>query len=121
MHRITAISRLPAIDEMVRQTGAPQFDENGMLTRGTVIRHLMLPGLGGDTSQILRDIAVRWGNRVLVSLMRQYTPFDMGEYPELDRTITAEEYETACGDSVSSVLAASSAGRVDQRELYSCL
>ena len=67
-----------------------------MLTRGTVIRHLMLPGLGGDTSQILRDIAVRWGNCVLVSLMRQYTPFDMGEYPELDRTITAEEYETAC-------------------------
>lgn len=66
---------------MVRQTGAPQFDENGMLTRGTVIRHLMLPGLGGDTSQILRDIAVRWGDRVLVSLMRQYTPFDMGEYP----------------------------------------
>ena len=52
---------VPAIDEMVRQTGAPQFDENGMLTRGTVIRHLMLPGLGGDTSQILRDIAVRWG------------------------------------------------------------
>ncbi len=65
---------VPAIDEMVRQTGAPQFDENGMLTRGTVIRHLMLPGLGGDTSQILRDIAVRWGDRVLVSLMRQYTP-----------------------------------------------
>ena len=89
---------VPAIDEMVRQTGAPQFDENGMLTRGTVIRHLMLPGLGGDTSQILRDIAVRWGDRVLVSLMRQYTPFDMGEYPELDRTITAEEYETACGE-----------------------
>lgn len=83
---------------MVRQTGAPQFDENGMLTRGTVIRHLMLPGLGGDTSQILRDIAVRWGNCVLVSLMRQYTPFDMDEYPELDRTITAEEYETACGE-----------------------
>ena len=89
---------VPAIDEMVRQTGAPQFDENGMLTRGTVIRHLMLPGLGGDTSQILRDIAVRWGNCALVSLMRQYTPFDMDEYPELDRTITAEEYETACGE-----------------------
>ena len=87
-----------ALREMFRQVGPVRFDENGMLTRGTVIRHLMLPGLGGDTSQILRDIAVRWGNRVLVSLMRQYTPFDMGEYPELDRTITAEEYETACGE-----------------------
>lgn len=87
---------VPAIDEMVRQTGAPQFDEHGMLTRGTVVRHLMLPGLAGDTSQVLRDIAARWGSRVLVSLMRQYTPFDMGAYPELDRTITAAEYETAC-------------------------
>ena len=76
--------------------GAPQFDEHGMLTRGTVVRHLMLPGLAGDTSQVLRDIAARWGSRVLVSLMRQYTPFDMGAYPELDRTITAAEYETAC-------------------------
>ena len=55
---------VPAIDEMVRQTGAPQFDEHGMLTRGTVVRHLMLPGLAGDTSQVLRDIAARWGSRL---------------------------------------------------------
>ena len=87
---------VPAIDEMVRQTGAPQFDKNGLLKRGTVIRHLMLPGLAGDTAQVLRDIASRWGDSVLVSLMRQYTPFDMQDYPELDRTITAEEYADAC-------------------------
>ena len=85
-----------AIDEMVRQTGTPQFDENGLLKRGTVIRHLMLPGLAGDTAQVLRDIAARWDDRVLVSLMRQYTPFEMQDWPELDRTITAEEYEEAC-------------------------
>ena len=46
-----------AITEMVRQTGAPQYDETGLLARGTVIRHLMLPGLAGDTAQVLRDIA----------------------------------------------------------------
>lgn len=86
-----------AIDEMVRQTGVPQFDENGLLKRGTVIRHLMLPGLAGDTAQVLRDIAARWGDRVLVSLMRQYTPFEMQDWPELDRTITDEEYADACG------------------------
>ena len=85
-----------AIDEMVRQTGTPQFDENGLLKRGTVIRHLMLPGLAGDTTQVLRDIAARWNDRVLVSLMRQYTPFEMQDWPELDRTITAEEYAEAC-------------------------
>ena len=87
---------VPAIAEMVRQTGAPQFDENGLLKRGTIIRHLMLPGLAGDTAQVLRDIAARWGDRVLVSLMRQYTPFEMQDFPELNRTITAEEYESAC-------------------------
>lgn len=87
---------IAAITEMVHQTGAPQFDENGLLTRGTVIRHLMLPGLGGDTAQVLRDIACRFGDTVLVSLMRQYTPFGMEDWPELNRTITEEEYADAC-------------------------
>lgn len=92
-YRETAVT---AITEMVRQTGAPQYDTYGMLTRGTVIRHLMLPGLGGDTAQVLRDIAVRFGDRVLVSLMQQYTPFGMQDWPELDRTITDAEYAEAC-------------------------
>lgn len=85
-----------AMTEMVRQTGAPRYDENGLLTRGTVIRHLMLPTLNGDTAQVLRDIATRFGGQVLVSLMRQYTPFDMEDWPELNRTITEEEYAAAC-------------------------
>lgn len=92
-YRETAVA---AITEMVRQTGTPQYDKNGLLTRGTVIRHLMLPGLAGDTAQVLRDIAARFGDTVLVSLMRQYTPFDMQDWPELDRTITDAEYEDAC-------------------------
>ena len=92
-YRETAVT---AITAMVRQTGAPQYNADGMLTRGTVIRHLMLPGLGGDTAQVLRDIAVRFGDRVLVSLMRQYTPFGMQDWPELDRTITDAEYAEAC-------------------------
>lgn len=86
-----------AIGEMVRQTGAPQFDADGMLTRGTLLRHLMLPGLGGDTAQILRAIASRWGGQVLVSLMRQFTPCtDLSACPELARRITDEEYAAAC-------------------------
>ena len=84
-----------AIDEMVRQTGAPRFDTDGLLIHGTVIRHLMLPELSGDTAQVLRCIAERWGDMVLVSLMRQYTPFDMQAFPELNRCITDTEYEQA--------------------------
>lgn len=92
-YRETAVD---AIDEMVRQTGAPQYDANGLLTRGTIVRHLMLPGLAGDTAQVLRDISVRWGDKTPVSLMRQYTPFDMDDYPALNRTITDAEYDEAC-------------------------
>lgn len=84
-----------AIDEMVRQTGAPVMDADGIMQRGTIIRHLMLPGLAGDTAQVLRCIAQTWGDRVLVSLMRQYTPFAMQDYPELDRTITDQDYAEA--------------------------
>lgn len=84
-----------AIGEMLCQTGTPQYDANGLLTRGTIIRHLMLPGLAGDTAQVLRDIATRFDG-ALVSLMRQYTPFAMQDWPELDRAITDEEYGEAC-------------------------
>lgn len=85
-----------AIAEMVHQTGTPQFDENGLLVSGTIVRHLMLPGLGNDTVQVLRDIAFRFGDSVLVSLMRQYTPFNMQDWPELNCTITEKEYADAC-------------------------
>lgn len=87
-----------AIGEMVRQTGAPQFDADGMMTRGTIIRHLMLPGLGGDTAQVLRAIASNWGGgQVLVSLMRQFTPCtDLSGFPELVRRVTDAEYADAC-------------------------
>ena len=86
-----------AIWEMIRQTGAPQFYADGMMTHGTIIRHLMLPGLGGDTAQILRSISSNWGGQVLVSLMRQFTPCtNLSGYPELTRRITDEEYADAC-------------------------
>lgn len=86
---------LDALDEMIRQVGEPVWDENGLLKSGVIIRHLMLPGLLGDTKQVLTKIAERYGEKVLVSLMRQYTPFDMQAYPELDRKITDEEYDEA--------------------------
>ncbi len=85
-----------AVAEMLRQTGAPELDANGLLRRGVLVRHLMLPGLGGDTGQVLRHLAERFGDRILVSLMRQYTPCGVAaRYPEIDRTITDAEYAEA--------------------------
>lgn len=86
-----------AIDEMVRQTGSPVFDSDGILQRGTILRHLMLPGLSGDTKQLLRCASRRWGNAILFSLMRQFTPLSgLSAFPELNRKITDAEYADAC-------------------------
>lgn len=84
-----------AIAEMIAQTGAVKFDENGIIMQGTIIRHLMLPSLSGDTAQVLRYIAEHWLEVAYTSLMRQYTPLEMEKYPEINRTITDAEYEDA--------------------------
>lgn len=85
-----------AVAEMVRQVGVPTFGADGLLTRGVLVRHMMLPGLAGDTAQVLRHLAERFGDDILVSLMRQYTPFGMADaWPELNRIITDGEYAEA--------------------------
>ena len=81
-----------AIQEMVRQTGPVQWDGNKIL-RGTVIRHLILPGCVDNSLKVLDWIGDNFApGEVLVSLMRQYTP--MGNLPApFDRKITDEEYD----------------------------
>ncbi len=81
-----------AIREMVRQTGRPQF-RGEQLVRGTLIRHLILPGCVENSLKILDWIGVTFApGEVLVSLMRQYTP--MGSLPApFDRRVTEEEYD----------------------------
>lgn len=81
-----------AIREMVRQTGAPQWQGDRLL-RGTVIRHLILPGQVDNSLRVLDWIGEHFApGQVLVSLMRQYTP--MGNLPApFDRRVTEEEYQ----------------------------
>lgn len=81
-----------AIKEMVRQTGAPQWQGEKLL-RGTVIRHLILPGQVENSLKVLDWIGETFApGEVLVSLMRQYTPMP-GLQPPFDRTVTEEEYQ----------------------------
>ena len=81
-----------AIREMVRQTGVPQYDGSGVMTRGTLIRHLILPGLTGESMQLLNWIAEELPAGVPVSLMRQYIPYNNVAIKGLDRRLTAREY-----------------------------
>lgn len=81
-----------AIAEMIRQTGAPVYDENGMMQRGTLIRHLVLPGLTGDSMKILTRIRDEFPE-IPVSLMGQYTPCGRAlSIPGMDRKIKKKEY-----------------------------
>ena len=81
-----------AILEMVRQTGPVQFREDKLI-RGTVIRHLILPGHIENSLKVLDWIGETFApGQVLVSLMRQYTPMP-GMEPPFDRRITEEEYD----------------------------
>ena len=81
-----------AIAEMIRQTGAPVYDENGMMQRGTLIRHLVLPGLTGDSMKILTSIRDEFPG-IPVSLMGQYTPCGRAlSMPGMDRKIKKKEY-----------------------------
>ena len=81
-----------AIREMVRQTGPVQW-EGDKVVRGTIIRHLILPGFVDNSLRCLDWIGENFApGEVLVSLMRQYTP--MGNLPSpLDRKVTNEEYD----------------------------
>ena len=84
-----------AIGEMRRQTGAPVYDAEGMMLRGTLVRHLLLPGLTGDCMRILERIHDELPGTP-VSLMGQYTPFGRAlEIPGMNRRIKKKEYARA--------------------------
>lgn len=87
-----------AILEMFRQTGTYKLGEDGLLQKGVLIRHLVLPGLLDETFDVIDWVAERFPkNAVLFSLMSQFTPLaDPEKYPELARCITEEEYARAC-------------------------
>ncbi|ORX24393.1 radical SAM protein [Thermoanaerobacterium sp. PSU-2] len=85
-----------AILEMYRQVGDPVFDSDGIMKRGIIIRHLILPGKLDETKRILKWIKDNLSNEVYVSLMGQYTPFyNANKYQELNRRISNREYEEA--------------------------
>lgn len=83
-----------AIREMVRQAGDPVFDDNGMMKKGVIVRHLTLPGYLKDSKNIIKYLYDSFGDKIFISIMNQYTPMEaVAGYPELNRRITEEEYE----------------------------
>lgn len=84
-----------SLAEMVRQTGSPVFDPaTGLMKRGVIVRHLLLPGQTKDSKKILRYLHTTYGNQIFISIMNQYTPLpQVKELPELNRRVSPAEYE----------------------------
>ncbi len=83
-----------AIMEMYRQKGAPEFDSGGMMQKGVIIRHLVLPGHTAETLKVLDWISANLSKDAYVSLMSQYTPCHLAsEHDRIGRRITRHEYD----------------------------
>lgn len=82
-----------ALKEMIRQVGKPQFDRNGILQKGVIVRHLILPGHIDDSKRILHYLYHTYHDSIFISIMNQYTVTRLLPYPELNRSVSEKEYE----------------------------
>lgn len=83
-----------ALKEMLFQVGEPCFDDDGMMTKGVIVRHLILPAHTRNSIAVLRHLEHNFGNQLLVSLMCQYVPCgEAKKDPKLNRTVTRREYD----------------------------
>lgn len=86
---------LAALDEMVAQVGFWSENAHGLLEKGIIVRHLVLPGHIEESFQVLRVLHERYGNKIRLSIMNQYTPLrgDLVRYG-LSGKVSNEEYES---------------------------
>lgn len=83
-----------AIKEMIFQVGTPVIDEDGMMKKGVIVRHLILPSHTKNSLGVLDIIKRSYDKQVLVSLMCQYVPVNKAhDFPKINRTMTRREYE----------------------------
>jgi len=82
-----------ALCEMVRIAGEPRFESDGMMTRGVIVRHLVLPSHASESIEILKYLNMTFGNAIFVSIMNQYTPTKNETHTELCRKLTTYEYQ----------------------------
>lgn len=86
---------IPVLKEMYNQVGPVQFNKEGFITKGIIVRHLMLPGLLFDSKKVLDEIYSTFQDDVYISIMNQYTPmYNACNYPEINKTLNPKHYDT---------------------------
>jgi len=81
-----------AIDEMYRQVGRVKI-VNGIMKRGMIVRHLVLPGHVDDSKKVIKYLYDKYKDNIYISIMNQFTPVNKTRYSNLNRTLTNEEYD----------------------------
>ncbi len=81
-----------ALEEMHRQISSQEYDREGNLKKGIIVRHLILPGHIEDSKKIIEYLYKKYKNNITYSIMNQYTPIRKLEYNNLNRRLTREEY-----------------------------
>lgn len=85
-----------SVKEMHRQVGIAQFDKNGIIKKGLIIRHLVLPNEVSGTDKIMKFVREEVSGDTYISLMSQYIPYYKAvKFKDINRRITVEEYERA--------------------------
>lgn len=82
-----------AINEMYKQVGNPIFDKNGIMKKGVIVRHLMLPSHLEDSKKIINYLYKKYHHNIYISIMNQYTPLKKLEYEYLNHKVTDKEYD----------------------------
>lgn len=83
-----------ALSEMVRQQPDVVIDDaTGLIQKGVIVRQLLLPGHVNDAKAVLKYLYDTYHDHVYISLMSQFTPIALKDYPEINRTVTKREYE----------------------------
>ena len=82
-----------AIKEMVKQVGKIEIDNDGMMKKGIIVRHLLLPGALEDSKKILKYLYDEYQDDIIISIMNQYTPVRKLAYEELNHNVSDSEYD----------------------------
>lgn len=82
-----------AIDEMVRQVGKVEIGNDGLMKKGVIVRHLLLPSSLADSKQIIKYLYTKYHNDIIISIMNQYTPVRKLDYEELNHKVIDSDYE----------------------------
>ena len=83
-----------ALSEMVRQQPDVVIDDStGLIQKGVIVRQLLLPGHVNDAKAVLKYLYDTYHDHVYISMMSQFTPIALKDYPEINRTVTKREYE----------------------------